>query len=105
MRRVKRTALIVKPKQPYIDWANALDEENVRMWSPVMFYSLANAEEFVQEYLQAGGYRRHGWYATGFVEEDILKHAHRITAPVLIVYGYQDYEPITQAHIIKEYIN
>jgi pimeloyl-ACP methyl ester carboxylesterase len=26
----------------------------------------------------------------------------RITAPVLIVYGYQDFEPITQAYLLRE---
>ncbi len=26
----------------------------------------------------------------------------RVTAPVLIVYGYQDLEPITQAHVLRE---
>lgn len=30
MRRVKRTAVIVKPKQPYIDWANSLDDGGVK---------------------------------------------------------------------------
>ena len=31
MRRVKRTAVRVKPKQPYIDWANGLDEDGVKL--------------------------------------------------------------------------
>lgn len=31
MRRVKRTALVVKPKQPYIEWANGLDEGGVKL--------------------------------------------------------------------------
>ena len=31
MRRVKRAALSVKPKQPYIDWANGLDEDGVKI--------------------------------------------------------------------------
>jgi proline iminopeptidase len=26
----------------------------------------------------------------------------RIRAPVLILYGYQDYEPITQAYVLRE---
>lgn len=30
-RQVKRTALIVKPKQPYIHWANSLDEDGVKL--------------------------------------------------------------------------
>jgi hypothetical protein len=31
MRRVKRTAVIVKPKQPYIDWANSLEDGGVKL--------------------------------------------------------------------------
>lgn len=31
MRRVKRTAISLKPKQPYIDWANALNEGGVKI--------------------------------------------------------------------------
>jgi hypothetical protein len=30
-REVKRTALVIKPKQPYIQWANALDEDGVKL--------------------------------------------------------------------------
>ena len=29
MRRVKRTAVIVIPKQPYIDWANSMDDVKI----------------------------------------------------------------------------
>jgi hypothetical protein len=31
MRRVKRAAVSIKPKQPYIDWANGLDEHGVKL--------------------------------------------------------------------------
>jgi hypothetical protein len=31
MRRVKRTAVIVIPKQPYIDWANSLEEGGIKL--------------------------------------------------------------------------
>jgi hypothetical protein len=31
MRRVKRTAISLKPKQPYIDWANSLDGDGVKI--------------------------------------------------------------------------
>ncbi len=31
MRRVKRTAISLKPKQPYIDWANGLEEGGVKI--------------------------------------------------------------------------
>lgn len=31
MRRVKRMAIRLRPKQPYIQWANALDEDGVKI--------------------------------------------------------------------------
>jgi hypothetical protein len=31
MRWVKRAAITVTPKQPYIDWANRLDEDGVKI--------------------------------------------------------------------------
>jgi pimeloyl-ACP methyl ester carboxylesterase len=33
-----------------------------------------------------------------------LLDAEKIVAPTLVVYGYQDYEPITQAYLIRERI-
>lgn len=36
MRRVKRTAVWVKPRQPYIDWANGLDEDGVKLGTEYM---------------------------------------------------------------------
>ncbi len=81
-----------------------IDEVNCRVWAPVMFFSRDEAETFVDEYLSAGGYRRHVREATGFEREMQLARAERITAPTLVLYGYQDYEPITQAYSIKERI-
>jgi len=31
MRRVKRTAISLRAKQPYIQWANGLDEDGVKI--------------------------------------------------------------------------
>ncbi len=31
MRRVKRAAVNIKPRQPYIDWANSLDPDGVKI--------------------------------------------------------------------------
>ena len=31
MRRVKRTAVIIIPKQPHIDWANSLEEDGLKL--------------------------------------------------------------------------
>jgi pimeloyl-ACP methyl ester carboxylesterase len=67
-----------------------------------MFFSRSQADRFVDAYLEAGGYLRHAQAATGFEREMQLARAPRITAPTLVVYGYQDYEPITQAYWIQE---
>jgi proline iminopeptidase len=79
-----------------------VDEANIRLWSPVMFYSAARAEAFVGEYLAAGGWRRHAPDATGFRREACLEAAETIACPTLVVYGYQDYEPIVQAYLLGE---
>ena len=81
-----------------------LDEANIRIWSPVMFYRLDHAEAFAAEYLRAGGYRRHAPFPAGHVRGEELERAARITADVLVMYGYQDYEPITQAYVLKEHM-
>ena len=31
MQQVKRAAITVTPKQPYIDWANSIDEDGVKI--------------------------------------------------------------------------
>jgi hypothetical protein len=31
MRQVNRAAITVTPKQPYIDWANSIDEDGVKI--------------------------------------------------------------------------
>lgn len=36
MRRLKRTAIIVKPRQPYIKWANSLDDDGVKLGEECM---------------------------------------------------------------------
>jgi pimeloyl-ACP methyl ester carboxylesterase len=33
-----------------------------------------------------------------------IEGGHKITAPAMVMYGYQDYEPITQAYLIKDHI-
>ena len=80
------------------------DEAMFRAWAPVMFYSREHADSFVDAYMQAGGYRRVIQDPRGFKREMQLAEAEKITAPTLVVYGYQDYEPITQAYLIREQI-
>ena len=81
-----------------------IDEALFRAWAPVMFYSRENADSYVDAYLRAGGYRRVIKDPANFEREMQLAEAEKITAPTLVVYGYQDYEPISQAYLIKEQI-
>lgn len=81
-----------------------IDEALFRAWAPAMFYSREHVDSFVDAYLQAGGYRRIMRDAANFERKMQLAEAEKITAPTLVVYGYQDYEPITQAYMIKDRI-
>ena len=81
-----------------------IDEALMQVWARVMFYSPETAAQFIDFYLKCGGYLRHAASPTNFTHEMQLANADRITAPTLVVYGYQDYEPITQAYLIKEKI-
>lgn len=81
-----------------------IDEALIRVWARVIFYSRETAGQFIDFYLNCGGYLRHAESPTNFKHEMQLADADRITAPTLVVYGYQDYEPITQAYLIKEKI-
>ena len=81
-----------------------IDEALIRVWARVIFYSRETAGQFIDFYLNCGGYLRHAESPTNFKHEMQLANADRITAPTLVVYGYQDYEPITQAYLIKEKI-
>ncbi len=81
-----------------------IDEALIRVWARVIFYSRETAGQFINFYLDCGGYLRHAKSPTNFKHEMQLANAGRITAPTLVVYGYQDYEPITQAYLIKEKI-
>ena len=81
-----------------------IDEALIQVWSRVIFYSRETAGQFIDFYLKNGGYLRHAESPTNFTHEMQLANADRITAPTLVVYGYQDYEPITQAYLIKEKI-
>ena len=81
-----------------------IDEALIQVWSRVIFYSRETAGQFIDFYLKNGGYLRHAESPTNFKHEMQLANADRITAPTLVVYGYQDYEPITQAYLIKEKI-
>jgi proline iminopeptidase len=93
--RAARRAGLVPPE---------LDEALIRHWAPVIFHDSDNAERFVELYLASGGWRRHAPDARGLPREAPLDAAGTVTAPTLILYGSNDYEPIMQAYMLQERI-
>ena len=46
MKRVKRTAVIVIPKKPYINWANSVDDSNVKLGdNPTTEHTIYSVED------------------------------------------------------------
>ena len=78
-----------------------LDDEHIRLWAPVMSYLPEKAEQFAADYMAGGGYRRRPPNPRGLAYSRVLDSVRRITAPTLILYGYQDYEPIAQACMLR----
>jgi len=81
-----------------------VDEEYAEIYSSVWAYSKEKAQEIKTQYLNAGGFKRVAAGAPRAETETFLRDIERIQCPVLIIYGYQDYEPITQAYILRERI-
>lgn len=77
-------------------------EYYVRSW----FYSPEAAARFPIQYQSMYSYNPLiSIYLLPSVEQmqsQMWKQLSQVTAPVLILYGYQDFEPITQAYLLKE---
>jgi proline iminopeptidase len=87
----------------------ALNRELVILSSRVWFFSPEKAADFVDSYLDLAG----DPYNAARVNRTILSSLGEFPAwdrmgaweaPTLVVYGYQDFEPITQAHTIQEWV-
>jgi proline iminopeptidase len=72
--------------------------------STIWAYAPENARIAKQQFLAAGGFRRIAAGAHPRTTEGLLQQAETVSCPTLIMYGYQDYEPITQAFMLKEKI-
>lgn len=62
------------------------------------------AEHFRREYRAEYAYQPlvNQWVNESVNREDLWESLPRITAPALLIYGYQDVEPITQAFLLRE---
>jgi pimeloyl-ACP methyl ester carboxylesterase len=72
----------------------------VRSW----FFSHEKGEHFLNFYMSTSGPNRvmNQFVNDSFKQVSTLDGLKRVRAATLIVYGYQDFEPITQAHLLKE---
>jgi proline iminopeptidase len=80
------------------------DRAYAEVYSHVWAYSAESAREIARQFLEAGGFRRVAAGAPRGDPRELLARAERIQCPTLILYGYQDYEPITQAYVLEEHI-
>jgi proline iminopeptidase len=69
-----------------------------------VFYAQENLAEFVENWLEYEPYRN--WFVNQEVNrlldrQKIWDRLSEIPAPTLVMYGYQDFEPITQAYILQ----
>ena len=70
------------------------------------FYSPLNAARFFEAFSANNSYE--GRVAPHLLptlpEIPVLEILPRIVAPMFVLYGYQDFEPITQAYVIREHV-
>lgn len=81
-----------------------VDEHYAAIHGQIWAYAPQNADVIRRQYLAAGGYRRAAAGGTLSNMNELLDRSRAIDCRTLIVYGYQDYEPITQAFLLKDYI-
>jgi proline iminopeptidase len=73
------------------------------------FYSPEKATQFVKDYRSADAHRKLNYRMNRLVSASYRKmpiwdRLDRVSAPLLVLYGYQDFGPITQAYRIRERI-
>lgn len=83
--------------------------QRLPLWARGAFYSPDRAMQFVEEYLAAGAHRKlnirmNRLALASYRKVSIWDRLDGVSAPVLVLYGYQDFEPITQAYLIRERI-
>ncbi|MDQ2742143.1 MAG: alpha/beta hydrolase [Chloroflexota bacterium] len=86
-----------------------LDAQRLPLFARGAFYSPEKAMQFVDDYLAADSHRKLNRRVNRFVSASYRKisiwdRLDRVSAAVLVLYGYQDFEPISQAYLIRERI-
>ena len=82
----------------------ALNRQRMRLGFRGMFYKQELAARFVDEWLAHDPYRN--WHVNRVVNRLLDRPAlwarlPELRAPTLVVYGYYDFEPITQAYLLQ----
>lgn len=85
--------------------ASALNRRRFRLTAPALLYDRARLDAFVEQWLAAEPYRN--WQVNPLVWSQIdfdalWRRLPRLRAPLLLLYGYQDFEPITQAYRLQD---
>jgi len=83
----------------------ALNRERFRLTAPALLYDLEQLEPFIGAWLAAEPLRnwqvnRLVWSQVDF--DALWQRLPRLHAPVLVLYGYQDFEPIVQAYHLRD---
>jgi proline iminopeptidase len=73
------------------------------------FLSPETATTFVEDYLAADAHRKlnrrvNRLVSAAYRKMPIWDRLHQVRAELLVLYGYQDFEPITQAYLLREHI-
>ena len=85
----------------------AVQRERMRLAARSLFYHQDQVERFLEDWFKFEPYRN--WRVNPLVgrqmdAEKLWAGLLRIQAPALVLYGYQDFEPITQAYLLREYM-
>jgi proline iminopeptidase len=79
------------------------------LWARGAFHSPEKATQFVEDYRAADAHRKLSHRVNRLVSASYRKipiwdRLDRVSASLLVLYGYQDFEPITQAYLLRERI-
>lgn len=89
-----------------LDRVRECDQDLMRLRVRGWFYAHDKAEHFLNFYFSTAGPNRtiNQIVNESFKQVFNLEDLARVTAPVLVLYGYQDFEPIIQAYLLRDHV-